>query len=298
MSTESVSSRYADLDLWPTRDAVQAMLEGQLAAAAAAQSQAEVIAAAADDAAARLLNLKGRLIYVGAGTSGRIAVQDGVELGPTFGWDGERVVYLMAGGMGALLSSVEGAEDDAAAGEDEIRNAAPTPHDVVVAVAASGRTAYTVAAVRTAAAAGALTIGIASNAGTPLLVSVNHPIFLDTGAEIVAGSTRMKAGTAQKIALNLFSTAVMLRLGRVYKGLMVDMRVSNQKLRGRAVEMICDISGVEKEIAEAALARANADIKLAILIALGADPERGAALLQASRGNLRIALEQIRAEKP
>jgi len=293
LSTESLSSRYADLDLWQTRDAVQAMLEGQLAAAAAVQSQAEVIAAAADDAAARLLNPKGRLIYVGAGTSGRLAVQDGVELGPTYGWDSERLIYLMAGGIGALLSSVEGAEDDAAAGEDAIRHAAPTPHDVVIGVAASGRTAYTVAAVRTAAAADALTIGIANNAGTPLLTSAAHTVLLDTGAEVVAGSTRMKAGTAQKIALNLFSTTVMLRLGRVYKGLMVDMRVSNQKLRVRAAEMICEIAGVEKSIAEEALARADGDIKLAALIALGSDPASGAAALQAAGGSLRIAIEQM-----
>lgn len=297
LSTERVSSRYADLDLWPTRDAVLAMLEGQLAAAAAVQSQVEAIATAAEDAAARLGDPRGRLIYAGAGTSGRIAVQDGVELGPTYGWDSERVIYLLAGGTGALLSSVEGAEDNAAAGEDAIRLAAVTAHDVVIGVAASGQTAYTIAAVRTAAVVGALTIGIASNAGTPLLKSVTHPIFLDTGAEIVAGSTRMKAGTAQKIALNLFSTAVMLRLGRTYKGLMVNMRLSNQKLRVRAAAMICEICGVGRPIAEEALARANGDIKLAALIALGSDPELGAAALHAAGGNLRVALTRTSAEK-
>jgi N-acetylmuramic acid 6-phosphate etherase len=290
LSTEKISSRYTDLDLWPTRDAVQAMLEGQLAAAAAVQSQAEAIAAAADAAAARLGDPKGRLIYVGAGTSGRIAVQDGVELVPTFNWNPERLVYALAGSMEALLASVEGAEDDAAAGEDAIRNAAPTARDVVVGVAASGRTPYTLAALRAAAAGGALTVGIASNPGTPVLEVVAHPILLDTGAEILAGSTRMKAGTAQKIALNLFSTAVMLRLGRVYKGLMVDMRASNQKLRERAAGMICEISGVDKAAAEAALERAEGDIKLAVLIALGSETERGAAALSESGGNLREAI--------
>ncbi|MEP7348956.1 MAG: N-acetylmuramic acid 6-phosphate etherase [Sphingorhabdus sp.] len=297
MSTERVSPRYADLDLWPTINAVQAMLEGQLAAAAAVLPQAEAIATAADDAAARLSDPKGRLIYVGAGTSGRIAVQDGVELGPTYGWASERAVFLLAGGMDALLTSVEGAEDDAAAGEDGIQRAALTPHDVVIGVAASGRTPYTVAAVRTAAAAGALTVGIANNPGTPLLTSVAYPIVLETGAEVVSGSTRMKAGTAQKIALNLFSTAVMIRLGGAYKGLMVNMRPSNLKLQKRAAEIVCEISGVEKAAAEAALARAKGDIKLAALLALGCDPMQAAATLRGADGNFRIALEQMNAGK-
>lgn len=268
-----------------------------MAAAAAVQSQAEAIAMAAEGAADRLRDPAGRLIYVGAGTSGRIAVQDGVELVPTYGWDNDRLVYILAGGMGALQSSVEGAEDDEAAAEDAMRRAAPTPHDVVVGVSASGRTAYTVAAVRTATAEGALTIGLANNADTPLLKSVEHAILLDTGAEIVAGSTRMKAGTAQKIALNLFSTAMMLRLGRIYKGLMVDMRVSNQKLRVRAVEMVCDIAGVANPVAEKALERADGDIKLAALIAFGCDPGQGAAMLRAAGDNLRVAIERIVAEK-
>lgn len=296
LPTEDFSSRYADLDLWPTGDAVAAMLEGQLAAAGAVQAQASAIARAAEAAAARLAKPAGRLIYVGAGASGRIAVQDGVELGPTFGWASERLVYLLAGGTAALLASVEGAEDDAGAGEAAMRAAAPTPNDVVVGVAASGTTPYTVAAVRTAHASGALTIGLAGNSGTPLLHIAAHPIFLDTGAEIVAGSTRMKAGTAQKIALNLFSTAVMLRLGRVYNGLMIAMRVSNDKLRRRAVQMICEIARVERAAAEAALLQAGDDIRLAALIALGAAPEHGAASLSAAGGNLRLAIRQVKTE--
>lgn len=297
MSTEDVSPRFADLDLWPTHEIVRAMLEGQLAAAAAVQPQVELIAKAAEDAAARLNDPDGRLIYVGAGTSGRIAAIDGVELGPTFDWGAGRVAYLLAGGPDALLSAIEGAEDDASAGEAEMRGLAPTSSDVVVGVAASGGTPYTVAAVRTAEAAGALTIGFASNAGTPLLQSVAHPILLDTGAEIVAGSTRMKAGTAQKIALNTFSTAVMVRLGRVHAGLMIDMRLTNRKLRSRALEMICKAARVEKPIAENALERAGGDIKLAVLIALGETPEQGAASLQAAGGNLRSAIERAKSDK-
>ena len=297
MSTEDISPRFADLDLWPTHEVVRAMLEAQLAAAAAVQSQVEPIAKAAEEAATRLNDPHGRLIYVGAGTSGRIAAIDGVELGPTFDWDGERVAYLLAGGPGALLSAIEAAEDDAPAGEAAMRGLAPTPGDVVVGVAASGRTPYTVAAVRMAGAAGALTIGFASNAGTPLLQSVAHPILLDTGAEIIGGSTRMKAGTAQKIALNTFSTAVMVRLGRVHAGLMIKMRLTNRKLRGRALEMICEATRVERSIAEGALERAGGDIKLAVLIALGGTPEQAAASLDAVGGNLRAAIERSKSDK-
>jgi N-acetylmuramic acid 6-phosphate etherase len=298
MSTELMSARYAELDLWPTQDAVQAMLEGQLAAAAAVQSQTGAIAAAADAAAERLRNGRGRLVYVGAGTSGRLAVLDGVELGPTYDWGGERTAYGLAGGMTALLTSVEGAEDDADAGEEEIRRIGVTADDVVIGVAASGRTPYTLAAVRAAAGAGALTVGIASNAGTPLLEASVHPILLDTGSEVVAGSTRMKAGTAQKIALNLLSTAVMLRLGRVYRGLMVDMRLSNRKLRERAATMICEISGVGRPAAETALERSQGRIKLAALIALGAEPGDAEAALRDADDNLRQAITRFRPTSP
>ena len=154
MSTELISQRYAGLDLWPTRDAVQAMLEGQLAAAAAVQSQAQAIAAAAEAAADRLRGDAGRLVYIGAGTSGRLAVQDGVELGPTYDWPEDRTLYLLAGGLDAMLTGVEGAEDDEVAAQDEIGRAGITAHDVAIGVAASGRTPYTLAALRAARAAG------------------------------------------------------------------------------------------------------------------------------------------------
>jgi N-acetylmuramic acid 6-phosphate etherase len=293
LPTETFSPRFAELDLWPTADAVQAMLDGQLEAAAAVQSQAAAIASAAEAAAARLGDPAGRLIYVGAGTSGRLAVQDGVELGPTFGWDNARTVYLIAGGRDALMSSVEGAEDDAAAGEGAMREAAPAASDVVIGVAASGSTPYTLAAIRAAGEAGALTIGMANNPGAPLLLTVAHPILLDTGAEVLAGSTRMKAGTAQKIALNAFSTAVMLRLGRVYNGRMIGMRVSNAKLRRRAIDMVGEIAQVENVAARAALDAADGEIGTAVLIALGHAPEQAAEALAAAGGNLRAALSQV-----
>lgn len=293
MTTELISSRYGDLDLWPTVEAVQAMLEGQLAAAAAVKSEAAAIAAAAEAAAERLRDGKGRLIYAGAGTSGRVAVQDGVELGPTYGWPEDRTLYALAAGMEALLTSVEGAEDNEAAGKAVIDRAGAGVSDVLIAVAASGRTPYTLGALRAGAAAGAVTIAISSNRGTPLLQTADHPIFLDTGAEVVAGSTRMKAGTAQKIALNLLSTAIMLRLGRVYKGLMVDMRVSNTKLQARAVQMVREISGADHTAAAAALSQAGGRIKAASLIALGAAADEAAQLLRENGDDLRAALRRL-----
>ncbi len=268
------------------------MAQGQSRAAAVVLTQADAIAAAADAAAGRLPNDGGRLIYAGAGTSGRIAVQDGVELVPTFGWEEGRLVYALAGGMEAMLRSVEGAEDDEAAGAAAIREAATDAADVVIAVAASGRTPYTLAALQSGAEAGALTIGIANNSGTPLLAAAAHPILLDTGAEIVAGSTRMKAGTAQKIALNLFSTSLMLRLGRVYKGLMVAMRPTNRKLSERALAMVGAIAGVDRSAAQAALDRGDGDIKLAILVAMGAG-EAGEKALREAGGDLRAAIAAV-----
>jgi len=278
------------LDLWPTTDLVAAMFEGQLAAAAAVESQVEPIARAAEEAAERLEHPAGRLVYAGAGTSGRLAVLDGAELAPTFGWSPDRIVYGIAGGMDALSRSIENAEDDEDSGRELIRSAKVTEHDVVIGVAASGTTPFTVAAVREAAAAGALTIGLSSSAATPLLLAASHPIFLDTGAELVSGSTRMKAGTAQKIALNLLSTAIMVRLGRIYDGLMVDMRVSNRKLRTRAIAIVAEISGVDRNDAEAALDLAQNNIKVATLVAMGMNAEEAAKLLAASGNNLRAAL--------
>jgi len=297
MGTEDASRSYAGLDLWPTTDVVAAMCEGQLDAAAAVQSQVEAIARAADEAAERLQHPSGRLVYVGAGTSGRLAVLDGVELEPTFGWSRDRMIFGIAGGLDALAGSVEGAEDDEDSAHALVRSADLDRNDVVIGVAASGTTPFTVAAVREASAAGALTVGIASNANTPLLLAAKHPIFLDTGTELVAGSTRMKAGTAQKIALNLLSTAIMVRLGRVHDGLMVDMRVSNRKLRTRAIGIVAEIAEVDREAAEGALDVAQNNIKLASLIAAGASPEKAGELLAVSGNNLRAALAAWR-ERP
>lgn len=296
MPTETADPRFADIDEWPTAMAVGAMLEGQLAAVAAIHGQIDHIAHAADAAAARLRQ-GGRLVYAGAGTSGRIAVQDGVELTPTYGWPSERLIFLLAGGQTAMMASVEGAEDDMAAARSAVAADRIGPTDVVIGVAASGRTPFTIAAIEAARTAGALTIGIANNPDTPLCAASEFAIVADTGSEAIAGSTRMKAGTAQKVILNLFSTATMLRAGLVYRGLMVNMKVSNDKLTDRAAAMVSGIAEVDRDHAVAALAAAGKDIKLAVLVARGASVAEAASLLADVQGDLRSALAAWRSGK-
>ena len=289
MPTETVDPRFADVDRWPTASLVEAMLEGQLAAVAALKGQTAAIAAAAEAAAVRMRR-GGRLVYAGAGTSGRLAVQDGVELSPTYNWPAERLVFLIAGGTVALTRSVEGAEDDVEAARTEVRSAGVGPDDVVIAVAASGRTPYAVAALETGRDLGALTIAIANNPDTPLLAHADHPIVADTGPEIVAGSTRMKAGTAQKAALNMLSTAIMLRCGLVHRGLMVNMRISNEKLVQRARRMVAALADTDEAQAADALARAGNDLRRAVLVARGFSPDDADAMLTAAGGDLGDAL--------
>lgn len=296
-STETVDPRFVDIDDWPTADAITAMLDVQRAAVATVDSQAAAIAAAAEAAAARLMR-GGRLAYAGAGTSGRIAVQDGVELGPTFSWPQNRLVFAIAGGMAALAVSAEGAEDDAADGRDQVTSAAIGSNDVVIGVAASGRTPFTIAVLDAARGAGALTIGLSNNAGAPLLDAAEHPLLIDTGSEVIAGSTRMGAGTAQKVALNLLSTAIMLRLGHIYRGLMVDMIVSNDKLAERARGMVRTLAGGDEAHAAAALAAAGNDIKAAVLIARGLTPAAANDLLARSGHVLRRAIEALERGDP
>lgn len=296
MATETVSERFVDIDSWSTQSAVEAMFEGQLSAIAAVRTELPVIAEAADAAAERLLS-GGRLIYVGAGTSGRIAVQDGVELGPTFGWPNDRVAYALAGGLDALSKSAELAEDDREAAFRDLGGINVQERDVLIGVAASGRTPYTVAAVEKANEIGALTIGVSNNPSAVLLSKAQIGVCAETGSEVIAGSTRMKAGTAQKAILNLFSTAVMIRCGRIYKGLMVDMVISNEKLQERAISMIERLTGVDRQHAAAALETANGDIKTGVLCALGATFDEAASCLLHNRNILRDALNEWRSAR-
>ena len=291
-ATEAVSARFADMDTWPSPDILDALLEGQMAAVAAVRPALPALAAAADDAAVRLRD-GGRLVYAGAGTSGRIAVQDGTELPPTFNWPRDRLAFLMAGGEAALTRAVENAEDRDDLARRDVAAAGVGPSDVVLSLAASGTTPYTLACLQAARAAGALTVAIANSPGAPLLAAAHHPVLIETGAEAVAGSTRMKAGTAQKVALNLFSTALMVRLGRVYGGQMVDMVASNGKLRARAVRMLRTLSGCTSDAATAALAEADGTVKTALLILRGLNRADADALLARHGGQLRPALAAL-----
>jgi N-acetylmuramic acid 6-phosphate etherase len=288
MDTERQSPRYSDIDAWSPGDILGAMIEAQFAAIAAAHGARAAIAAAALAIEQRLRD-GGRLVYAGAGTSGRLAVQDGAELTPTFSWPAERLLLLIAGGRDALLQAVEGAEDDIEAATRLVRHHSVGPADVVIAVAASGSTPFTLACLEEAKRQGALTIGIANNRNAPLLTEAEHPIWLDTGAEPIAGSTRMKAGTAQRVALNLLSTLVMIRLGRVYRGLMVDVQAVNAKLVGRSENILLQLTGRTVEDVRDALRRAQGSVKLALLLLEGYEAKEAELLLDRAGGNLREA---------
>src|SRR5690242_8216854 len=292
MATEDVDPRFADLDAWPLTSAMEAMWEGQLAAVAAIGHALSAITAATE-AAKGALGDKGRIVYVGAGTSGRVAVQDGAELMPTFAWPKERIRFIVAGGEAAFVTSIEGAEDDVGDAVEQIKAARLTPQDVVIAVAASGATPFTVAALREANASGAVTIGVANNPGTALLASAQFPILIETGRELIAGSTRMKAGTAQKVVLNLISSGIMLRLGRVYRGMMVNMQPTNAKLKRRAEAMVAQIARCDLSHAARALDEADGDIKMAVLLALGVDRVDAESVLKDCEGNLRRVFAEL-----
>ena len=288
MDTEGRLARYRDADRWPTEESLAAMLDNQQAAFVAVRNALPALTRAVRAAAERLAE-RGRLVYAGAGASGRLAVQDGVELYPTFGWPHERLVYLLAGGEAAVVKSLEGAEDDAATGRAEATALKLTRDDVVVSVAASGTTAFTRAVQAAGRAAGALTIGFANNPGAPLLEEAELPVLLHTGPEFLAGSTRMTAGTAQKIALNLFSTQLMMELGRIYQGLMVNVVPSNAKLVDRSHRIVQAITGCDRATAAAAWERADQDIKLAVLLVDGIEEHHARTRLGQARGDLRRA---------
>ena len=281
MDTERASPRYSDIDVWAPLDIAEAMIEGQFTAVAAVRSARFALLEAALAAAERLRE-GGRLVYVGAGTSGRLAVQDGAELVPTFSWPQERLLLLIAGGRNALLRSIEGAEDAVDQAARLVQQHEIGAADVVVAVAASE-----------AKRRGALTIGVANNRGTPILKEADHAIWLDTGAEPIAGSTRMKAGTAQRITLNVFSSLVMILLGRVYDGLMVDLQAVSQKLVRRSENILTRLTGRSGEQAREALRRADGNVKLAVLLLHGCEVEEATEVLSRAGGQLRAALAAI-----
>lgn len=292
MNTEELSPRYADIDLWQPADILDAMVEGQLASVAAVRAARPAIEQAALAIEARLCK-HGRLVYAGAGTSGRLAVQDGAELMPTFSWPPERLLLLLAGGEAAMTQAIEGAEDDTLRAAGTIAEHDIGPSDVLIAVAASGTTPFTLTCLREAGLRGALTVGIANNPGTPLLIDAECPILLATGPEPIAGSTRMNAGTAQRITLNLLSTLVMIRLGRIYRGMMVEVQACNAKLAKRRERMVAHLTGQSGEPVREALELSKGNVKLAVLLLQGYELREAEAVLDEVGGRLRAALDHL-----
>jgi N-acetylmuramic acid 6-phosphate etherase len=287
--TESRHEREAQLDLLATGELVALLVDDQSAAVAAVRAAVPAIERAVDAIAARL-RAGGRLHYAGAGTSGRLGALDAAEMPPTFGTAPELVRAHLAGGEAALLRAVEGAEDDAAAGARAIGDAVRAG-DALVGVSASGGAAFVIAAIETARAAGALTVAIVNAGDSPLARAAEIAIVLETGAEVLAGSTRLKAGTAQKIALNTLSTAVMVRLEKVYGDRMVDVVATNRKLRARALRLVCELTQLDPEQAQRSLDASGGSVKVAVVSArCGIDAAAARAVLERSGGSLRAAI--------
>lgn len=294
LTTEFADSRFDDLDLMSVAELATIMNEADATVPAAVQRALPQIVPAIEAVVERMQR-GGRLIYVGAGTSGRIAVMDASECGPTFNtWPGQ-VSAIVAGGVEAIVSPQENAEDDGAAGAAAIAAAGVTELDTVVGLASSGRTPYVLRAVEHARELGALTVGISCNTGSALGSVADFRVEVVVGPEVLSGSTRLKAGTAQKLVLNMFSTITMIRLGKTYRNLMVEVRPTNSKLRQRAVGIVARIAGTREDQAEAALAGADWSIKKAVLIlTLGLSADDATARLDVVGDNLRSALEVTR----
>jgi N-acetylmuramic acid 6-phosphate etherase len=289
-TTESPNPLHADLDLYGPQQLVDAFVDDQLIAVQAVRAASADLTRAVRAAVPRLA-AGGRLVYVGAGTSGRLGLQDAVELWPTFSWPPERAIALLAGGMQAVTLAVEGAEDNREQGALDLQAVHPTPKDVVLAIAASGRTPYVLGAIAAARAAGALTVGIANNPESAVAGEAEIGITLATGPEVISGSTRLKAGTSQKIALNTFSSAVMVGLHKVYGNLMVDLRATNSKLRQRSVDLTMRASGASEDAARQMLESCAWRVKAAIVaLKRGTDAAAADLLLARHAGSIRRAL--------
>ena len=289
-STESLNPRSAELDMMSALDIVTLMNDEDATVPAAIRPALPAIAAAVDDITGRLRE-GGRLVYAGAGTSGRLAVLDAVECVPTFSVPPTLVTALMAGGHAALTASIERAEDDATAARADVATADVGPTDALVGIAASGTTTYVLAAIEEARRRGAVTVAISNNAPAPILEAADHAIAAVTGPEVLAGSTRLKAGTAQKLILNMLSTATMVRLGKVYGNRMVDVAVTNKKLRARAEGIVADLVGCTPDAASELLDAADENVKVAVLMGLAeVDAPTARARLDAAAGILGDAL--------
>jgi N-acetylmuramic acid 6-phosphate etherase len=290
LNTETPAAQHTSLDQYPTVELVNVLVDDQFRAVEAVRAAAPRLAAAVTAALPRM-DAGGRLVYVGAGTSGRLGVLDSVELYPTFSWPRERAEALLAGGREAMFVAVEGAEDDAGQGAADIGRIGVDGNDVVLLIAASGSTPYVLGALRAARAAGALTIGFANNPDAPVAREAEIGVTLDTGPEAISGSTRLKAGTSQKIALNTFSSALMVRLNKVYGNLMVDLKATNAKLVRRAIRLTAFATGAGEDQARAVLEQCGFQVKVAIVaLSKNIPVEQARALLETTGGSVRAAL--------
>ncbi|MEU1178166.1 N-acetylmuramic acid 6-phosphate etherase [Streptomyces sp. NPDC005820] len=290
LTTEAFRPELADIDRLPTLDLARLMNGEDAGVPAAVAAQLPRIAAVIDAVAERMAR-GGRLVYAGAGTAGRLGVLDASECPPTFNTAPGQVVGVLAGGPTAMITSVEGAEDSPELAVADLETLRLTADDTVIGVSASGRTPYAIGAVEHARARGALTVGLSCNAGSALAAAAEHGIEVVVGPELLTGSTRLKAGTAQKLVLNMVSTITMIRLGKTYGNLMVDVRASNDKLRARSRHIVALATGAGDREIEAALAATDGEVKHAILVLLAeVDGPTAARLLEESGGHLRAAL--------
>ncbi|MFF9511419.1 N-acetylmuramic acid 6-phosphate etherase [Streptomyces sp. NPDC014724] len=290
LTTEAFRPELAEIDRLDTLEIARIMNGEDRSVPAAVGARLPEIAAAIDGTADRMAR-GGRLIYAGAGTAGRLGVLDASECPPTFNTDPSEVIGLIAGGPSAMVEAVEGAEDSKELAAADLDALDLSADDTVVGVSASGRTPYAIGAVEHARAKGALTIGLSCNADSALGAAAEHGIEVVVGPELLTGSTRLKAGTAQKLVLNMLSTITMIRLGKTYGNLMVDVRASNEKLRARSRRIVSLATGASDEEIEAALAATDGEVKNAILTILGqVDGPTAATLLTAADGHLRAAL--------
>lgn len=294
LTTEQVNASCAHIDEMSTLDALRAINAQDHGVADAVEAVLPKVAALVDDVAERLRS-GGRLIYVGAGTSGRLGILDASECPPTYGASPEMVQGVLAGGRDAFWQAVEGAEDSPELGAANMKELGICPRDAVVGLAASGRTPYVIGALDAAHKTGALTGAISCVAGAELSSHAEHAIECVTGAEAICGSTRMKAGTAQKMILNMISTEVMVKLGKVYGNLMVDVRPTNEKLVARAVRIVAAATGRDAAAAQAALETSSWDVKVAILtVLLDRDANECRAVLKGCKGNISAAIRSAK----
>ncbi|MEU6282264.1 N-acetylmuramic acid 6-phosphate etherase [Streptomyces sp. NPDC047028] len=292
LTTEAFRPELAGIDQLPTLDLARLMNGEDAGVPAAVAAQLPRIAAAIDAIAERMAR-GGRLIYAGAGTAGRLGVLDASECPPTFNADPGQVVGLIAGGAEAMVTSVEGAEDSPELARADLDSLKTASADTVVGISASGRTPYAIGAVEHARALGALTVGLACNEGSALAAAADHGIEVVVGPELLTGSTRLKSGTAQKLVLNMLSTITMIRLGKTYGNLMVDVRASNDKLRARSHRIVALATGAADEDIEKALTETGGEVKNAILAILAdVDATTAARLLEETDGHLRAALAE------